>query len=64
MSSCIIFNFGRYLQILGREENKPYSNEKMKTVQQRTLYVSAKIVDHRKIDYNSFRMRIPEKTMV
>jgi hypothetical protein len=42
----IAFNLNRYLQIVGRVEKTPYHNEEMKTIRQRGLYLSARIVDH------------------
>ena len=55
------FNFCRYLQIFGREEKKPYSNEEMKTVRLRTLYISAKIADHGRSTTIHFGSEYPRK---
>lgn len=57
----LAFNLNRYLQIFGREEMAPYHNEEMKTIRQRSLYISARIADHERRTQIHFGVEYPRQ---
>jgi hypothetical protein len=57
----LAFNLNRYIQLLGRDEGKPYHNEEMKTIRQTRLLISARIVDHGRQPVIHFGEEYPRK---